>query len=496
MSWGKSDLLCSDLISTPIPDIGTILVTGATGYIGGRLVPELLARGYKVRVMARVATGECEERWPEAETVVADALNKDQLKKALEGVHTAYYLIHPSFIGYKKYRTTDLIAAKNFRETADLIGLKRIIYLTSIIDKASLSDSIQSQIIQIPNELQKCKVPITKIRVAMIIGSGSAFYDMFKNLVRRSPVILLPEWSKNKVQPISLRSLLHVLVGVLETENTISKEYDVCGEEVLTYEEMFRVFSDILKKKKKYIRTRITNPKFYSYLSSLVTPLPESIIRSMIIRARFEMLCQNNNNDIKLFYTPLKFRDSIIRAMGREEQDQVQTRWSDEYPREHELARKLEELKTPPKFISSYSRVTDQLAPALFQSFCRIGGKEGWLHGNWMWRLRGMMDRVFLGVGLSRGRRSASNLRINDVIDFWRVEDIEENKRLLLRAEMKVPGLAWLEFDINEEDGKNKLTVTAYYDTKGIWGSLYWYIFIPFHHIIFTNLLKQIELKS
>jgi hypothetical protein len=216
----------------------------------------------------------------------------------------------------------------------------------------------------------------------------------------------------------------------------------------------------------------------------------------MIIRGRFEMICQNNKHNIKSFYTPLKVRESIRRAMEREECDEVQTRWSDEYPREHELARKLSDLRPPPKFISSYSRVTACPGPALFQSFCRIGGKEGWLHNNWMWRIRGMLDRIFLGVGLSRGRRSSSNLRINDVIDFWRVEDIDENKRLLLRAEMKVPGLAWLEFDIKAEKERNRLTVTAYYDTKGIWGNLYWYIFIPFHHIIFTNLLKQIELKS
>jgi len=430
-------------------------------------------------------------------TPLADALlKKEQLKNALQGVHTAYYLIHPAFIGYKKYRTTDLVAAKNFREIADLMGIKRIIYLTTIIDQASLTDSIQSQIIQIPNELHKCKVPITELRVAMIIGSGSAFYDMLKNLVKRSPVIFLPKWSKNKVQPVSLRSLMHVLVGTLETESTIGQRYDVCGDEVLTYEDMIKVFGEILNKKRIYIRTVISIPKFYSYLASLLTPLPESIIRSMIIRGRFQMICQYGSNTIRSFYTPLKFRDSILRAMEREEHDEVQTRWSDEYPREHELARKLSDLRRPPRFISSYSRVTDRPAPKLFESFCRIGGGEGWLHSNWMWRIRGMLDRVFMGVGLSRGRRSATSLRINDVIDFWRVEDIEENRRLLLRAEMKLPGLAWLEFNIKEEEEKNRLYVTAYYHTRSFWGKLYWYFFVPFHHVIFTNLLKQIELKS
>ncbi|MGD9328934.1 MAG: NAD(P)H-binding protein, partial [Cyclobacteriaceae bacterium] len=323
MSWKKSNLLCSDLTTTPRPELGIILVTGATGYIGGRLVPELLARGYRVRVMARVDTGECEERWPEAETVVADALKGEQLKKALIGVHTAYYLIHPSFIGYKKYRTTDFIAAKNFREVADEAGIKRIILLSTIIDLSSLNDSIQSKISQIPQEFKKSSIPVTQLRVATIIGSGSAFYELLKNLIKKSPVILLPKWSKNKVQPISLRSLMHVLVGVLETEETIGNEYDVCGDEILTYEEMFKVFSELLNRKKRFIRTYISYPKFYSYFASLVTPLPESIIRSMIIRGRFEMICQNNMDHIKSFYTPLKFKESILRAMSKEEHDEV-----------------------------------------------------------------------------------------------------------------------------------------------------------------------------
>jgi hypothetical protein len=208
------------------------------------------------------------------------------------------------------------------------------------------------------------------------------------------------------------------------------------------------------------------------------------------------MVCKNGKDNLTTFYTPLKFKDSILRAMSREEHDTVSTRWSDEYPREHELAKKLSDLNKPPRFIASFSRTTDRQAERLFKSFCRIGGKEGWLHSNWMWKLRGLMDRVLLGVGISRGRRSVNSIRINDVIDFWRVEDVEENKKLLLRAEMKLPGLAWLEFFVKEENNKNKLIVTAYYETHGFWGKLYWYFFIPFHHIIFTNLLKQIIEKS
>ena len=330
----------------------------------------------------------------------------------------------------------------------------------------------------------------------MIIGSGSAFYELYENLVKKTPIIFIPKWAKNKIQPVSLRSLIHVLVGSLETEDTIGRDYDICGDEVLTYEEMFRVFSRLFNKRKILIKTWFTNPKFFSYFASLLTPLPESVVRSMLVRARFEMISNNSANNRISFYTPLKIEESILRAMTREQQDTVYTRWSDEYPRAHELAPKLSELKKNPRFISSFSRLTSRTEQGLFQSFCRIGGKEGWLHNNWMWKLRGVMDRVFLGVGISRGRRSISTLRINDVIDFWRVEEIQDNRKLLLRAEMKLPGQAWLEFKIDQEGMKNKLRVTAYYETHGFWGKLYWYFFLPFHYIIFTNLLKQIDLKA
>ncbi len=182
--------------------------------------------------------------------------------------------------------------------------------------------------------------------------------------------------------------------------------------------------------------------------------------------------------------------------MSREEQDRVYTRWSDSYPPAHELAMKLEELKDVPMYTGSYSLITAKEAASLFNSICQIGGREGWFHSNWMWRLRGTVDRILLGVGTSRGRRSRAGLKINDVIDFWRVEDLQQDKRLLLRAEMKVPGKAWLEFAIADEEGKRTLSVVPYYNTKTFWGKIYWYIFLPFHHFIFNDLIRQIEKMS
>jgi hypothetical protein len=209
-----------------------------------------------------------------------------------------------------------------------------------------------------------------------------------------------------------------------------------------------------------------------------------------------EVVCQNDDIKRILAFEPLGYREALVRAMSREEQDEVYTRWSDAYPPAHELAMKLHEIEGPVHYTSSYSLLTEKSASSLFRSVCRIGGKEGWFHGNWLWRLRGAVDRVLLGVGSSRGRRSSSSLRINDVIDFWRVEDIKRDAMLLLRAEMKLPGKAWLEFRIDPQEGKNRLYVNAYYQPSGVFGKLYWYIFLPLHCFIFQSLIRQIEKRS
>jgi hypothetical protein len=211
---------------------------------------------------------------------------------------------------------------------------------------------------------------------------------------------------------------------------------------------------------------------------------------------RNDVVCLDDSIKTFLDFEPLSYRQAILRALTREEQDRVSTRWSDAYPPAHELALKLHELNSKTTFKSMYSRTTDKPAAALFESVSQVGGKDGWLRSNWLWELRGVLDRVLMGVGMSRGRRSYSNLRINDVIDFWRIEDLQKNKRLLLRGEMKLPGRAWLEFCISEAEGRRKLAVTAYHDTHSVFGWAYWYGLLPFHGFIFMRLLKEIDRRS
>lgn len=489
-------LFCHDLPTRPQPELGKVLVTGASGYIGGRLVPELLARGYRVRVLVRGDAEVYRKRWPDAEVVVGNALDKKGLKDALAGIHTAYYLIHSLLLGPRDFEAADHKAAVNFREAAGEEGLDRIIYLGGLGDcKTSQSRHLQCRM-QVADELLAGTVPITILRAAIIIGSGSASYEIIHHLVKKMPLLLIPHWARNKCQPIAVRDVIKYLVGVLEKPETKGKAFDIGGKDVLTYELMLKTFAEITNKKTVFITAPFSSIRFYSYFSSLLTPVPAHITACLMEGLMDEVVCRDE--DIKYFvpFEPLSYREASIRALTREEQDIVYTRWSDAYPPAHELAIKLHELDGEPAYTASESLLSDKDASALFKSVCRIGGNTGWFNSNWMWRARGGFDRIFYGVGSARGRKSSGRLETNDVIDFWRVEDIKENQRLLLRGEMKLPGKAWLEFLINEENGNRCLGIKAYFHTKTIPGKAYWYFFLPFHHFIFTDLIEQIEKRS
>ena len=496
MKWDNSDLFCHDLTSTPQPEIGKILVTGATGYIGGRLVPELLYRGYQVRVMVRADSPEYNELWPDVEIVVADALEINSLKKAFDGIHTAYYLIHSLLLGQKKFEDADVQAAINFMRAAEEKKVKRIIYLGGLGDiRTNLSAHLRSRAI-VAQELEKGKVSTTILRASIIIGSGSASYEIIQHLVKNVPLLPIPDWARTKCQPIGIRDVIKYLVGVMEVAETSGKSFDIGGKDILTYEMMLKILADLYGKKRFFIPFPFHMIRVFAYLVSLFTPVPAPITSCLIEGVKNQVICQNNDIIKLLPFQTIPYKEALLRAMSREERDNVYTRWSDAYPPAHELAIKLDELEEAPSYTYVTSLLTKKSASLLFSSICKIGGKEGWFHNNWIWKLRGMLDRIILGVGTSRGRRSTSSLRINDVIGFWRVEDLKHDEMLLLRAEMKLPGRAWLEFSIDKAECKNRLSVKGYYQTRGIFGKIYWYIFLPFHNIIFNDLIKQIEKRS
>ena len=489
------DLFCSDLPSGPLPGMGRVLVTGASGYIGGRLVPELLARGYSVRIMVRAPSPVYQEQWPQVEVVAADALDPTQLRIALHGVDTAFYLIHSLLLGQREFAAADIQAAINFRTAAEENKLNRIIYLGGLGDtQSTLSLHLQSRI-QVAEELRKGSVPVTTLRAAIIIGSGSASYEIIQHLVKKLPILVIPRWAKTKCQPIAIRDVIKYLVGTMEIPETAGCSFDIGGNDILSYHEMLNIRAELLGKKRLFIPFFSILP-LYSYVGSFVTPVPAPITRSLMEGLKNEVICQNTAIRHYLPFRTLSYREAIIRAMNREEQDQIHTRWSDAYPPAHELALKFHELTGGPRYTGTYSLTTAKEGSALFAAICKIGGKEGWFSNNLLWRMRGAIDKMLLGVGTARGRKSHSSLRINDVIDFWRVEDLQKDRRLLLRAEMKLPGKAWLEFTVRDDRTRRILTISAYYHPEGYLGRVYWFIFLPFHEILFNNLIKQIEARS
>ncbi len=493
----REDLLCDDLPTIPCPECGGILVSGASGYIGGRLITELMARGYNVRAMVRADPHIYRDRFPGADIVAADALRPESLPSVFRQIHTAYYLIHSLMLGGKHFSDADREAAYHFRMAAEKAGVRRILYLGALGDTTGdLSSHLRSRM-DVARELQKGTIPVTTLRAAIIIGSGSASYEIISHLVGKTRFLLLPPWAQTRCQPIGIRDVIKYLVGILETPETTGKTYDIGGPEILTYEQILRIKAQLMGRKILFCHTSFSNTAIYAYLASLLTPVPAPIVHSLMEGLRNEVVCQDTAIQEKISFPLVSYKETLLRALSREEQDKIATRWSDAYPPAHELSMKLHELSEPPTYKAVSTLVSGKSDAALFQSICRIGGKGGWFHGNWLWRTRGMIDRLLMGIGTMRGRRSDHNLRENDVIDFWRVERLEVNRTLRLRAEMKLPGKAWLEFRIQPlEEGRNRLSVEAFFYTNTLFGKAYWYCFYPFHFYIFNDLIKGIEKRS
>ena len=499
----KPDLVlsCESLPTKFRPSLGTVLVTGASGYIGGRLVEELLHRGpgYQVRAMVRKDAHHYESRWPNAEIVEADALNPEDMRRVLQGVDTAYYLIHSLALGPAGFEEADRQAAHNFQKAAEEAGIKRIIYLGGLEDREKNPSKHLASRRKVEDILGDGKTPVTSLRAGVIVGSGSASYEIIKGLIEKLPVIPVPPLARHECQPISIRDVLKYLVGVLEIPAaTRGRHFDIGGHNVLTYEQMLRTMAARLGKRVAFIPLPafFTNIPMLSYCASLFTPVPRSIIACLLEGLKSSPVCRNNAIRDIISFPPLPYGDAVDAAIAREARGQVPTRWSDAYYPGDEYATKLAELGKEPRFKVRYSLITSKSAEKLFAAIKRIGGREGWYSYNWMWRLRGDIDRVLLGVGTLRGRRNDQRLRINDPIDFWRVEDLQESegaKRLLLRAEMRLPGKAWLDFNIQSRCGQQKLEMTAYFEPHGILGSIYWYAVIPFHELIFNKLIRSIE---
>jgi uncharacterized protein YbjT (DUF2867 family) len=469
-----------------------ILVTGATGYVGGRLVPRLLEKGYKVRCLSRDPLS-IEGRWKGAEVVKGNVLNKDSLKNIFEGIEAAYYLIH-SMGSESEFSKTDIVAAENFARAAEQQGVKRIIYLGGLVSsEENLSKHLTSRL-QTGETLRKFNVPVTEFRAGVIVGSGSLSFEMIRYLTERLAVMITPKWVSTKTQPIAIRDVLRYLIDALKIEKTAGEIIEIGGEDILTYKELMSTYAEIRGLKRYFIKVPVLTPWLSSHWVGLVTPLPAGIAKPLVEGLKNELICKSNKAKEFFNFKTISYREAVELALQRNKEGTTETIWFSSYPSGIKNSAEATHLtQKEGMIIESRETLINASADSVFKAFTSLGGKNGW-YANFLWRMRGYIDLISGGVGLRRGRRSEVELLTGDPVDFWRVEAVEKGRLLRLRAEMKVPGRAWLQFQVKAlEKNKSSLTQSAFFEPKGLRGFLYWYLMYPLHVIIFRGMIKKIK---
>lgn len=478
-------------------DTKLILVTGATGYVGGRLVPRLLEKGYRVRCLVRDVSRLQGRPWlQQVEVVAGNALQPETLASAMKDVFAAYYLIHGRQ-GGRDNANRDLQVAHNFAQAAEDAGISNIIYLGELVDPASnLSPYLRSRH-ETGHQLRYGRVPVTEFRAGMIIGSGSALFEMIRYLTEREPVLTCPAWFFSEAQPIAIRDVLSYLISALEVPSSIGRVIEIGGPTRLTYANMLLEYAKERDLKRILIRTPFFAPRLSAYWVHMVTPIHWRVVLPLIEGLRAKLVVRDSTAK-KLFpdIKPIDFQSAVHLALGRIQRDNVETSWTDALVTAMGDVKPYEFTVEEGLFIERRQVLLDLKPEAVFRSYTGIGGERGWMYMDWAWAIRGWMDKAIGGVGLRRGRRHPDEIHTGESLDFWRVEIVEKNLRMRLRAEMLVPGKAWLEFSSVPQGLKTLFTVTAYFAPHGLSGFLYWYAMWPFHKFIFNGLTKQLASRA
>jgi uncharacterized protein YbjT (DUF2867 family) len=474
-----------------------ILVTGATGYVGGRLVPRLLEAGYRVRCLVRDPNRLQGRSWlNRVEVFSGDALIPSTLTGAMQGVSVAYYLIHGRQ-GGKMDAERDLAVARNFAEAAGEAGIERIIYLGELVDPTSeLSPYLRARH-ETGYILRYSNVPVTEFRAGMIVGSGSALFEMIRYLTEREPVLICPAWFFSQAQPIAIRDVLSYLITALETYESTGKMIEIGGPTRLTYADMLLGYAKERHLKRMLIRTPFYVPRLSAYWVHMVTPIHWRVVLPLIEGLRARLIVRDEAAQ-KLFpqVKPLDFQTAVHLALGRIQRDNVETSWSDALVTVAGDIKPYKFIVDEGMFIETRQLLLDLSPETVFRSYTGIGGERGWLYMDWAWAMRGWIDKAVGGVGIRRGRRHPDETRVGESLDFWRVEEVEKDHLLRLRAEMKLPGKAWLQFESLPQNVKTLLTVTAYFAPHGFLGFLYWYAMWPFHKFIFDGLTRRVASRA
>ncbi len=479
----------------------TVLVTGATGYIGGRLVPELLAAGHRVRALVRTPAKLADADWHDrVEVVEGDLGDPSSVSAAMDGVDSAYFLVH-SMGGAKDFAAEDRELAATFRDAAAKAGVVRMVYLGGLGDEddPDLSDHLKSRH-EVGGVLADSPVPVIELRAAVIIGSGSASFEMLRSLVEVLPAMVTPRWVENRCQPIAIRDVLHYLVHVIATPDAEGRVLEVGGPDVLSYADMMRTYAEAAGLSPRVIQpVPVLTPTLSSRWVGLVTPLPAALARPLVESLISEVVVTDRPIGAVIEHRPIGFARALELALRRVSDLEVTTRWSDAALPGPTPA---DPLPTDPAWsggrllCDEQEVITTRPPEAVFATVEGIGGDRGWYVTPVLWSVRGVMDKLVGGVGMRRGRRHPDRMGVGDAIDFWRVEAMEPPTLVRLRAEMRLPGEAWMEWRIDTHEGRTRVRQRALFHPRGLLGRLYWYLLVPFHVLIFRRMCHKIVASS
>ena len=476
-----------------------ILVTGASGYVGGRLVRALLGKNLDVRVFVRDKKKLERQPWKSSvEIIEGNANNHDETLAALKDVHTAYYLLHS--INYStRFDEIEAEMARTFATAAAEAGVKQIIYLGGIANDKKRSKHLESRANTV-RQLANGSVPVMELRAGIIIGSGSASFEMLRHLTHRLPIMTTPKWVSNKTHPIAIRDILYYLTEAARLEKSVSGVFDVGGPEVVSYEDMMQIFAKISGLRRRIIiKVPVLSPKLSSLWIGLVTPVPTTLARPLVGSLISEVVADPEKSIDSIIPKPqeglLPLRQAIEFALSKTSGNDIETRWSDATGPTAPWQKAQSDPTWAGETLYHDTRelITDASRKSVWEAIESIGGDTGWYGTGVLWFLRGLLDRLIGGVGLRRGRRDPKNLRIGDAVDFWRVENLVPGEELKLYAEMILPGKAWLEFKITDmSDGHLKLTQQATFQPRGLGGQFYWFSIAPLHFLVFPTMIKNI----
>jgi len=469
-----------------------ILLTGATGYIGQRLLPVLLEEGHEVICCVRDKERFNKKRFKSGnlQIIEIDFLDIKTLEQIPEDIDAAYFLVHSMATIHDDFENLEKITANNFKSGIEKTKARQVIYLSGIVNEQNLSKHLRSRK-KVEEILSKGSYKLTTLRAGIIIGSGSSSFEIMRDLVEKLPVMIAPRWLATKSQPIAIGNVIEFLKGVLLNETTFNRSFDIGGPDILTYKEMLLRFAGIRNLKRKIITVPVMTPRLSSYWLYFVTATSYSLAKNLVDSMKVEVICRENDLKDLLGIKLISYDDAIRLAFDKIEHQEVLSSWTDAL-NSHILDLGISKLIEVPVHgcfqDKRESKIND--VDITLKNIWAIGGKNGWYYADWLWELRGFIDKLFGGVGLRRGRKSTTDIIPGDAIDFWRVlVASKEEKRLLLYAEMKLPGEAWLEFIIIN----NTLCQIATFRPLGLWGRLYWYSLLPFHAFIFKGMLKNIS---